>query len=208
VEQLVMTDRAMSLASRVDLNTHSYTMPLPDFDQQEQIITLSATASPQSVVLTGFRAGEVKKLQIWLTKVSDETGGGAGAPQNPGKWYIPESIEALYAGVVFAQYEAGESAMWNLLDGTAPAAVDASVLGRTGDAISSTDYLQPWVELPFSQPTGNDYDGEVLVHGKEITNGIVNLTVQTPDASAYKLHVAYVYNASVSFSRGSADLVF
>jgi hypothetical protein len=112
--------------------------------------------------------------------------------------------------VVYAQYEAGESAMWNLLDGTAPAAVDYSVLTRAplAGTIGSTSYLQEWVELPFSQPTGNDYDGEVLVHGKEITNGIVNLTVQTPDASAYKLHVAYVYNASVSFSRGSADLVF
>lgn len=214
VEQLVMTDRAMSLASRVDLNTHSYTMPLPDFDQQEQEIPLAATAAPQSVVLTGFRAGEVKKLQIWLTRDSDETGGGAGAPQNPGKWYIPESIQALYAGVVYAQYEAGESAMWNLLDGTAPAAVDYSVLTRPGGgaAISSEDYLQQWVELPFAQPTGNDYDGEVLVHGKEITNGIVNLTVSAPAPTSgtdtYTLHVAYVYNASVSFSRGSADLVF
>jgi len=214
VEQLVMTDRAMSLASRVDLNTHSYTMPLPDFDQQEQEIPLAATAAPQSVVLTGFRAGEVKKLQIWLTRDSDETGGGAGAPQNPGKWYIPESIQALYAGVVYAQYEAGESAMWNLLDGTAPAAVDYSVLTRPGGgaAISSEDYLQQWVELPFAQPTGNDYDGEVLVHGKEITNGIVNLTVSAPAPTSgtdtYTLHVAYIYNASVSFSRGSADLVF
>lgn len=210
VEQLVMNDRAMSLASRVDLNTHSYTMPLPDFDQQEQIIPLTvSTLAPQSVVLTGFRAGEVKKLQIWLTKDSDAAGGGAGAPQNPGKWYIPTSVEALYAGVIYSQYQNGESKMWNLLDGTAPAAVDSSLLTRTGDAITSSPYVQEWVELPFSQPTGNDYDGEVLVHGKEITNGIVNLSVATPTAATdYKLHVAYVYNASVSFSRGSADLVF
>jgi len=214
VEQLVMNDRAMSLASRVDLNTHSYTMPLPDFDQQEQEIPLLASAASQSVVLTGFRAGEVKKLQIWLTRDSDETGGDAVAPQNPGKWYIPSSIQALYAGVVYAQYEDGESAMWNLLDGTAPAAADYSVLTRPGlgAAISSEDYLQQWVELPFSQPTGNDYDGEVLVHGKEITNGIVNLQVTAPAPTSasdtYTLHVAYVYNASVSFSRGSADLIF
>lgn len=210
VEQLVMNDRAMSLASRVDLNTHSYTMPLPDFDQQEQVIPLTvSTLAPQSVVLTGFRAGEVKKLQIWLTKDSDAVGGGAGAPQNPGKWYIPTSIEALYAGVIYSQYQNGESKMWNLLDGTAPAAVDASLLTRTGDTITSTPYVQEWVELPFSQPTGNDYDGEVLVHGKEITNGIVNLSVATPTAATdYKLHVAYCYNASVSFSRGSADLIF
>lgn len=212
IEQLVMNDRAMSLASRVDLNTHSYTMPLPDFDQQEQVIALTqSTTAPQSVVLTGFRAGEVKKLQLWLTKDSDDVAPAApgAAPQNRGRWYLPTSVEALYAGVIYAQYQNGESAIWNLLDGTAPAAVDTVVLGNSGVAITATPALQSWVELPFSQPTGNDYDGEVLVHGKEITNGIVNLQVATPTAATdYKLHVAYIYNASVSFSRGTADLVF
>jgi hypothetical protein len=203
VEQLVMDDRGMSLANRVDLNTHSYNMPLPDFDQQEvQINTLGASLLPQPVVLTGFRAGEVKKLQVWLTKNSDAL--------NPGRWYKPKAVQVLYAGVIYSQYDNGSSAMWNLLDGTAPSAVDYSALagGGAGNPLVSTGVLNEWAELPFAQPTGNDYDGEVLVHGKEITNGIVNMTVTLPTAELYTLHIAYIYNCTASFSKGSCDLVF
>lgn len=217
VEQLVMEDRGMSLANRVDLNTHSYNMPLPDFDQQEVVIPLANSgagiSAPQSVVLSGFRAGEVKKLQIWLTK---NTTGTNADPLNRGLWYKPKSVEVLYAGVIYSKYDNGSSAMWNLLDGTAPSAVDQNRLSIAGAGLplASTGTLSEWVELPFAQPTGNDYDGEVLVHGKQITNGIVNMTI-TPPASAsndatdiYTLHVAYVYNCTASFSKGSCDLVF
>jgi len=201
VEQLVMEDRGMSLANDANLNTGSYNMPLPDFDQQEVQIPLAASAIPQPVVLTGFRAGEVKKLQIWLTKNSDT--------KNTLRWYKPDSVEVLYAGVIYSQYNNGSSAMWNLLDGTAPSAVDYSALAdNSGNALTSTGVLSEWVELPFGQPTGNDYDGQVLVHGKQITNGIVNLTIKPPTADAYTLHVAYIYNCTASFSRGSCDLVF
>lgn len=206
VEQLVMEDRGMSLANRVDLNTHSYNMPLPDFDQQEVAIPLTAAAAAVGgapVVLTGFRAGEVKKLQIWLTKDSDTL--------NAGRWYKPKSVQVLYAGVIYSQYDNGSSAMWNLLDGTAPSAVDYSALSlppAPGQTLVATGVLSEWVELPFAQPTGNDYDGEVLVHGKQITNGIVNMQIQTPSADAYTLHIAYVYNCTASFSKGSCDLVF
>lgn len=201
-EQLVMEDRADSLANKVDLNTHSYGMPLPSFDQQEvQISNLQPTTASQSVVLTGFRAGEVRKLQVWLTKDSNAL--------NRALWYVPSSITALYAGTIFAQYEAGSSRMWNLLDGTAPAAVDQSFLVEaTPTTFSSSSVLSEWCELPFAQPTGTDYDGDVLVHGKEITNGIVNLQVSLPTAEAYTMHIVYVYNCTANFSRGTCDLVF
>lgn len=202
VEQLVMTDRAMSLANRVDLNTHSYNMPLPDFDQQEVRIPLAASTAPQPVVLTGFRAGQVKKIQVWLTKDSDAL--------NKSLWVKPASVQVLYAGVIYSQFDNGSSAIWNLLDGTARSAAEHSRLaaGAVPGAMASTPALSEWVELPFAQPTGNDYDGEVLVNGKEITNGIVNMTITAPTADAYTLHVAYVYNCTASFSRGSCDLVF
>ena len=205
VEQLVMEDRGMSLANRVDLNTHSYNMPLPDFDQQEVQVSLTSAAAADGgspVVLTGFRAGEVKKIQIWLTKDADTL--------NPGRWYKPKSVQALYAGTVYALYNDGAAAMWNLLDGTSRSASEQSALAAAAapGAMVSTPVLSEWTELPFAQPTGNDYDGEVLVHGKQITNGIVNLQVQTPSADAYTLHVVYVYNCTLSMSKGSADLIF
>ena len=200
VEQLIMPDRSMSLANRVDMNTHSYGMPLPDFDQQEQVISLTATAAEQSVVLTGFRAGEVKKIVVWLTKNSDTT--------NDQLWYAPKAVTVLYAGVIYAQYEDGASQIWNLLDGTAPSAVEQSELTAGAGTWTSSPVLSQWAELPFAQPTGNDYDGEVLVHGKSIESGIVNLNITTPDASAYTLHAVYVYNCTLMFSQGSADLIF
>lgn len=205
VEQLTMEDRGMSIANRVDLNTHSYNMPLPDFDQQEFVLPLANSAVSQPVVLSGFRAGQVKRLQCWLSKGSD-------AALNPGKWYKPKAVTALYAGVIYSQYNDGSSSIWNLLDGTAPAGVDYSTLSQTAPAttFASSSTLNEWVELPFAQPTdGRDYTGEMLVNGKEITNGIVNLQITTPTAAAdWTLHVVYVYNCTASFSKGSVDLIF
>lgn len=204
IEQLQMKDRGMALSSRVDMATHMYTMPLPTFDQQEFVLPIGAGGTPTPVVLSGFRAGEVKKIQMWLQKTSDTA--------NPLLWYAPKSVQLLYAGQVFANFEEGSSAIWNLLDGTKPAAVEQSVLAITGSSPnkvwSSTPALSRYVELPLAQPSGSDYAADILVHGLEVTNGIANLTVTAPDASAYELHVVYVYNCTVGFSRGSAELIF
>lgn len=202
-EQLVMENQADSLARRVDLDTHSYNMAAVPFDQQALSIPLAAGGAQQQVSLTGFRSGEVTKIQMWLTKDADAL--------NPGRWYVPKAIQALYAGVIYATYSSGSSRMWNLLDGTAPAAVEYSQLaaaGGGGGAMTSSAALSEWVELPFSQPTGRDYEADVLVHGKEIRNGLVNIQITPPDASAYTLHYVPVYNSTLVFSRGSCDFVF
>ena len=203
VEQLVMQDRAMAMANRVNLETHSYGMPL-SFDQQEVTIgapQLAATASPQSVVLTGFRAGSVRALQCYLTLDSDTALG-----RNLNQFYVPKEITVLYGGVIFSQYLLGSSPIWNLLDGTKPAAVDDVTVSQpvANAAFVSTSALSQYVMLPFAQPTGSDFAQDLLTHGKEITNGIVNLQVTMPDAQQYTLHVIYNYAATISFSRGSA----
>ena len=207
-----MRDRGMSLANRVDLNTHMYSMPLPTFDQQQVAIQLVGDlgASVQQPVLTGFRAGEVKKINVWLTRnaVPGETIGSANSLQ----WYVPASIKMLYAGQVYAQFETGSSQMWNLLDGTCPNQVQQSLLSTsTTTAWTSTPVLSQWVELPFAAPCGSDYEADVLVHGKEILNGICNLEVRVPNISAtagWTMNVVYTYNAVAAFSRGSCELLF
>jgi hypothetical protein len=207
VEQLVMLDRSMAMANRVNLETHSYGMPI-SFDQQEVTIgapTLGATASPQSVVLTGFRAGSCRQLQVYLTLDSDTLLG-----RNLNQFYVPKEVTVLYGGVIYAQYLNGSSQMWNLLDGTKPAAVDNTVVAQPVAAAPfvSASELSNYVLLPFGQPTGSDYAQDLLTHGKEITNGIVNLQVTMPDAQQYTMHVIYNYAATLSFSRGSAELIF
>jgi hypothetical protein len=210
VEQVVMNDKAMSLGAQYDMSQKSYSMPVV-FDQQEQVITnLSATTTSQSVVLTGFRAGEVREIQIFLTK--------AGL-NNPNEYRIPDAVTVLYAGTIYSDFQKGESRIWGLIDGTAPNAVDCAQLtpqvGGGGGPMVSSQVKCEWVSLPFGQRTGDDYDAEVLTHGKEITNGIVNLQISLPDAdavagsqSAYQLHAIYVYNSALNFSAGTADYFF
>jgi hypothetical protein len=198
-----MNDRGMAMANNQNMANDIYTMPLPTFDQQEVLIPMAAGGLSQSLVLTGFRAGQVKKLQIWLTKDADAA--------NSLAWYVPKSVQALDAGLIYANYTNGSSQMWNLLDGTAPAAVNQSLLApadASGTAWTSTPVLSQWCELPFGQPSGSDYEADIYTRGKEITNGIINLQITAPESSAYTLHVVYVYNCSVAFSRGTADLVF
>ena len=212
VEQIQMVDRAMGLANRINMNEHMYSMG-GIFDQQEVVFTNISTSTPGVALpftLTGFRAGEVKKIQIWLSpKVQAST---SSAPVGLLNWVLPASAEILYAGLKYATYLNGSSAMWNLLDGTAPSAVDESQLvpATAGSTYTwtSTPVLSQWVELPFSQPTGSDYEADVLTHGKEITNGIVNLNVGLPDTATYDLHVVYVYNVAIGFYKGSAELIF
>jgi hypothetical protein len=212
IEQLCMLDRGMGLANRVDMNSHMYSMPLPTFDQQEVLLQVNSAAAPQSVVLTGFRAGEVKKLQIYLTKNNPSAAGTAeAASDNALRWYAPASVKVLYAGLVYANYEAGSSRIWNLLDGTAPAAVNQSALSVAGGVWTSTPVLSEWCELPFGQPSGSDYEADILTHGKQITNGLVNMELIVPaggGADGWTLHIIYVYNSTLVFSRGTAELTF
>ncbi len=54
-------------------------------------------------------------------------------------------------------------------------------------------------------PATNTPKGGVL----RITNGIVNLQVQTPSAqSDWVLNVSYLYNTTLLFSQGTCDYVF
>jgi len=207
IEQLQMKDRGMALANRINMNEHMYSMPLPTFDQQEVVfVDEVGTLAPKPYVLTGFRAGEVKKIQVWLSpKVVPSNSSIATQTLN---WVKPASVEILYAGLKYATYQNGSSAIWNLLDGTAPSAVDADALTTSGTGFTSTPVLSQWVELPFSQPSGSDYEADLLIHGKEITNGIVNMNLAFPDTNTYDVHIVYVYNATLGFSKGSAELIF
>jgi len=224
LQQIQMKDRGMALANRVDLSKEMYSMALPGgFDQFEQTFQLR-TDTQQAVVLTGFRAGEVKSIQFFLSKnYVPGVSGTYSAPANPNKWYPPAFLQVLYAGLVYTNFTNGSSSIWCLLNGTAPDAVNQNVLTSSSGSWSavSNPALSEWVNSKFAQPSGSDYEADVLVHGLEITNGIVNVNIQPPvyvqdDGStvltntqnAWTLHVIYNYNCTLGFSRGTADLIF
>ena len=179
----------------------------------------ASTTTAQQVVLTGFRAGEVKSIQFFLQKnVIPGTSATYDAAANPNAWYAPAQLVVLYAGLVYSNFLNGSAPIWSLLNGTAPDAVNQNILTSSGGTWSagSNPQLSIWTNSKFAQPSGDDYTADVLVHGLEITNGIVNVQIIPPPytgvsagvANAWTLHVIYNYNCTLGFSRGTADLIF
>ena len=200
-----MVDRGMAIANHVDLNTHELLMPVV-FDQQELQVQIPVNSNvltaPYGATLTGFRSGQVKSIQCWLTKNSDTA--------NPLIWYAPAAVTVLYAGTIYANYSvAGSSVMFNTLDGTKPPSVNNTALTvNAGASFTGAPVTSQYALLPFANPTGDDYSAEVLTHGKPILNGLVNLQIVAPTADAYTLHVTYIYNSTLVFSKSSAEFRF
>ena len=206
VKQELLSDSADLLARRVDMNSSAYTFPLKYFAQQEAQVTSitgsTSAAAPVSVNLTGFRAGEVRKILLWLTKTANTTAFG------PFSWEQMGDVNLTYNGEIFYQTTSKESQLWNLITDTKEAGVNIAIPNGAGAAPTFSD-LTTWVEVPFAQ-VSLPYDKEVkLVGGKPILNAVVNLSFTTPDGgSGYTLHAVYLYNSSLMCSRGSSEYLF
>ena len=204
VQQVLFNNLGDSLARRVDLAENAYAFPA-EFVQQKQLIPLMSTTASQSVVMTGFRSGEVKSIQCWLSRTSDTTG----AVKNHFNWVLPTSVEMSYAGDIYARFNSQSSTLWNLLNGNKYPGAQSIALADGGANFTNASQVSTWVELPFAQTFLDEDSHHVLVHGKPITNGIVNLLITTPSAQAdWVLNVSYVYNTTLLFSQGTADYVF
>jgi hypothetical protein len=219
VQQVMLNNQGDALSRRVNMADNAYAFGC-EFVQQQQTIALQSSASSQSVVLTGFRSGEVKAIHIWLTDTDDTPSGNA--TNDPFIWYLPKAVEMLYAGEKFAVFTNGGGTgggslaqLYNLLNGNKAPAVDVTSTGNaangygTGSVAAGTTTLSKWVELPFAQTFVDEDAHYMLVHGKPITNGIVNLNITTPTAaSTWQLNVSYIYNSTLLFSQGTCDYVF
>ena len=206
VRQEMLTDTSDLLARRVDMNSHAYTYPLLYFCQQETQIPLQATTDKQTVNLTGFRAGEVRNIVLWLTLNSEQTpGSGSFAPH---KWYPISQVTLTYNGEIFSRYDVGAGALWNLVSDSKAQLVNANTATPGAGAGTFANFQSVWLDAPFAQ-VNVPYDKETkLMHGKPILNAVVNLELQTPNGSQYTLHAMYLYNASLLCSRGSAEYIF
>ena len=211
VQQCVLNNAGDALARRVDMAVNAYAFPC-EFVQQVQRINLSQVnaGTANQVVLSGFRAGEVKAIHCWLTKSTDNalvtstTG-----LYNPFLWYLPLSITMTYAGDVYARYENQSSPLWNLINGNKAPVVDNTSIVLATPPTGTTPFISQWVELPFAQTMLDEDAHNVLVHGKAITNGIVGLEVITPTSdTVWVLNVSYIYNSTLLMSQGTCDYVF
>ena len=207
VQQVMLNNQSDALARRVDMAENAYAFPC-EFVQQVQRIPLQANASQQPVTLTGFRSGEVKSIVMWLTRTSD-VGTGATRVVNPFTWYPIADIQMTYAGDVYARYDGLSSQLWNLINGNKSPIADTVYLTYGGGAYTEAPSVTGWVELPFAQTFEGEGQHNTLIHGKPITNGIINLLLTTPsNQSDWVLNVSYVYNSTLLFSQGTADYVF
>ena len=230
VGQVQLQNQGDALARRVDMTTHSLSYPV-EFTQQEFAVNLGPltsgtdAANNQQVSLTGFRSGEVKAIQMWLTCDVDTTN-----VKNYNKWYAPQDIIMTYAGDQYARYDAAGSKLWNLINGRIlpVGAISVNQLtGSTAGAVVSTPSQTQWAELPFAQSYTPESAHSMYISGKEITNGIVQVQFAIPRAvdgasgavsggtaagaaitGNWVLHVSYVYNSVLVFSQGTADFAF
>lgn len=210
VKQEMLTDSSDLLARRVDMNSNAYTFPLPYFCQQEtQVpITTDSQNSLQSVNLTGFRAGEVQSIVLWLTPntVAGEGTPGSGA-FNPLQWLQMNNITMTYNGEIFSRFDVGSAALWNL---TADEKAQAfNNITQSVGSVAVNSVVSYWHVAPFGQVNLASERELKLVHGKPILNAVVNLSFSAPAPStSYVLHAMYLYNASLLCSRGSSEYIF
>ena len=210
VQQVVMNNQGDALARRVDMATNAYAFPC-EFVQQEQVIPIANTSSAQEVVLTGFRSGEVKAIHCWLTRDEDSQGGAV----NSLMWHQLQTLQMTYAGDIYARYENYSAPLWSLINGNKAPAVDNLEVTAAAPP-TAAPFLSVWNELPFAQTNVDEDSHYTLVHGKPITNGIVNLNIQYDPTAVtnysandhWRLHVSYIYNATLLFSQGTCDYVF
>jgi hypothetical protein len=214
VQQVMFNNQGDALARRVDLATKAYAFPC-EFVQQESVLPLVNTTAEQAVVLTGFRSGEVKSIEIWLTDNADTAGaspsGGSATGYVSNLWYPPTSVEMVYAGDIYARYDNGVGQLFNLINSNKSPAFDTILPELGGDDIVPLPKLAQWLSLPFAQTLVDEDAHYILVHGKPITNGIINLNklvVPYASSAGWTLHVSYVYNTTLLFSQGTCDYVF
>jgi hypothetical protein len=212
VAQVMLNNQGDALARRVDMSQSVYAYPA-EFVQQIVRVPVANSASSQSLVLSGFRAGQVKSLEMWLTRGADtalgsSTSGDTGG-YNPFNWYLPTALRVTYSGEVFANYQSSSAPLWNLVNGNKSSAFDNLTVAGAGGAITSTSSISQWVSAPFAQPLVDEDAHFIQISGRNITNGIINIDLTTPSAqSDWTLNVSYVYCCTILFSSGTADFVF
>lgn len=220
VNQEYMSDTADLLARRVDMNTHAISVPLKYFAQQEVLNTFNSGASgvAQQINLTGFRAGEVKDIMLWLEVVGDASGEGVSGGSKQFVWPLAKDVELRYNGEIFFTASGGSSQIWNLVEDKKIPGFNTNLIDHTADPATAAEYLSRWTLVKFSQvdvPRDRMYD---LVAGKPVLNAVINLTLTLPDevltggvvkaGTQVRLHAVYLYNASLLCSRGTSEYIF
>ena len=214
VQQLLMESRDDSLAARENMATHQYVMPIEFVQQEQQISGLANSTAVQTITATGFRAGSVKSIEMWLTRTADATAVTSATQTcaSPLYFYQPQNVTVTYAGDVYSRFDYQISKLWNLINGKHSPEFTYTYLTSTASSstVGTGSVQSGWVTCPFAATFDSaDSSTFMLVEGLNVTNGIVNIAFSTPSAQTdWILHLSYIYNASAVFSQSSCEIVF
>jgi hypothetical protein len=211
--QVTMQDAGDLVARRFDMSKHALTIPLVEGWTQEEVqfpINVGTNGQFQ-ISLTGCKAGDLKKLRIWITKDSDSVPGANGIA--PNKFYAPSQLTFAINGLIYLDSANGSWLLTNLLRRRQPPVVtysDITAPTAPNTQWAAVPYANTWCEIDLAQPYTNGDSSEVaLVHGVPVMNSVMNLTGIMPVGNTqYTVHCEYVLNASWMASRGSAEFVF
>lgn len=210
--QVTMQDSGDLVARRFDMSKHALTIPLPEGWTQEEVqfpVTVGSNGQFQ-ISLTGCKAGDLKKLRVWVTSDADAVPGANGVA--PNKFYAPSQLTFAINGLIYLDSANGSWLLTNLLRRRQPPVFTYSDLtSPSGSATtwSAAPYASTWCEIDLAQPyTVGDSAEVALVHGVPVMNSVMNLTGIMPAAGSYTIHCEYVLNCSWMASRGSAEFVF
>jgi hypothetical protein len=212
--QVTMQDAGDLVARRFDMSKHALTIPLVDGWTQEEVqfpVAVGANGQFQ-VSLTGCKAGDLRKLRVWVTADADQTPD-ANGKVSPNKFIAPAQLTFAINGLIYLDSANGSWLLTNLLRRRQPPLVTYSDIQPPAAGASSwtaVPYSSTWCEIDLSQPHTNGDSQEVaLVHGVPVMNSVMNLTGIMPVGNAqYTIHCEYVLNCSWMASRGSAEFVF
>jgi hypothetical protein len=210
--QVTMQDAGDLVARRFDMSKHALTIPLAEGWTQEEVqfpVTVGANGQFQ-ISLTGCKAGDLRKLRVWITADADAVPGADGVA--PNKFYAPSQLTFAINGLIYLDSANGSWLLTNLLRRRQPPVVtysDITAPTAPNTQYTAAPYASTWCEIDLAQPyTLGDSAEVALVHGVPVMNSVMNLTGIMPAAGSYTVHCEYVLNCSWMASRGSAEFVF
>lgn len=188
--------------------SHRYGFPIT-FYQQVNSVNLQSTASSQAVNLTGFQSGSCRGIYVWCVDTSD-TDVANGNIVNPNQFVSLRDLQLSYQGNVLHDYRGISGTALDVLFTTTPSLLQNSVLESTG-ATTWTSYpaVSYFTHFPMQQRFEQLSSEYVDVKGVYVANGIMNLTLTTPEAkSSYKLYYMPYYSAALHMHQGAVEYVF
>ena len=213
--QVTMQDAGDLVARRFDMSKHALTIPLVEGWTQEEVqfpVVVGANGQFQ-VSLTGCKAGDLRKLRVWITAQADESPNPTTGLISLNKFIAPSQLTLAINGLIYMDSANGSWLLTNLLRRRQPPVVTYSDLVAPAPPAANWTafpFVSTWCEIDLAQPSTRGDSQEVeLVHGVPVMNSVINLTGIMPGGSAaYTVHCEYVLNCSWMASRGSAEFVF